>query len=130
MHDTPAKPNKLLHRDEEAGHRTYQWSHHSVMGMLNYLSGTHLDLLFLVHQSFRFCSHPKLSHEKAVKRIICYLKQAPNEGIVLGPDSSCGIQSYVDADFAGNWSSSETDDPFSVYSHTGYVIMFAGCPIV
>ena len=52
------------------------------------------------------------------------------EGIVLRPDSTRGIQCYVDADFAGGWSSADADDPTSVYSCTGYVIMCAGCPMV
>ena len=130
IHTTPAEDKKLLDRDEEGPGRTYQWSYRSIMGMLNYLCGTRPDLLFAVHQCARFCENPKLSHEKAVKRIVRYLKRTPTEGIVLRPDSTRGIQCYVDADFAGGWSSADADDPTSVYSRTGYVIMYAGCPIV
>ena len=130
QHTTPAESNCLLHKDEEGPVRTYNWSYRSVIGMLNYLCGTRPDILFAVHQCARFCEHPKLSHEKAVKRIVRYLKNTPNEGVVLRPDSSRGIQCYVDADFAGSWNSTDSDDPSSVYSRTGYVIMYAGCPIV
>jgi hypothetical protein len=130
IHTTPAEDKKLLDRDEEGPGRTYQWSYRSIMGMLNYLCGTRPDILFAVHQCARFCENPKLSHEKAVKRIVRYLKRTPTEGIVLRPDSTRGIQCYVDADFAGGWSSADADDPTSVYSRTGYVIMYAGCPIV
>jgi len=130
LHTTPAEEKVLLNKDEEGPVRTYQWSYRSVMGMLNYLCGTRPDILFAVHQCARFCEHPKLSHEKAVKRIVRYLKRTPTEGIVLRPDSSRGIQCYVDADFAGGWSSADADDPSSVYSRTGYIIMYAGCPIV
>jgi len=35
----------------------------------------------------------------------------------------------VDADFAGGWSSADTDDAENVMSRTGYVIMYANCPI-
>ena len=129
IYTTPAEDKKLLDRDEEGPGRTYQWSYRSIMGMLNYLCGTRPDLLFAVHQCARFCENPKLSHEKAVKRIVRYLKRTPTEGIVLRPDSTRGIQCYVDADFAGGWSSADADDPTSVYSRTGYVIMYAGCPI-
>ena len=130
LHTTPAEEKVLLNKDEEGPVRTYQWSYRSVMGMLNYLCGTRPDILFAVHQCARFCEHPKLSHEKAVKRIVRYLKRTPTEGIVLRPDSSRGIQCYVDADFPGGWSSADADDPSSVYSRTGYIIMYAGCPIV
>ena len=79
------------------------------MGMLN-LCGTRPDLLFAVHQCSRFCEHPKLSHEKAVKRIVRYLKKTPYEGIALQPDSSLGKKCYVDADFAGSWRTADADD--------------------
>jgi hypothetical protein len=59
-----------------------------------------------------------------------YLKRTPKEGIVLRPDSSKGIQCFVDADFANGWSSEDCDEPSSVYSRTGFVIMYAGCPLV
>jgi hypothetical protein len=130
IHTTPAEDKVLLHKDEEGPGRTYQWSYRSVIGMLNYLCGTRPDILFAVHQCARFCENPKLSHEKAVKRIVRYLKRTTREGIVLRPDSTRGIQCYVDADFAGSWSSADADDPTSVYSRTGYIIMYAGCPIV
>jgi len=97
--------------------------------MLNYLCGTRPDILYSVHQCSRFCNNPKLSHEKAIKRIIRYLKRTPNEGIFLSPDRSKGIQCYVDADFASGWNASDCEEPSSVYSCTGYVIMFAGCPV-
>jgi hypothetical protein len=39
------------------------------------------------------------------------------------------LDCYVDADFAGNRSPLTTADPSSVKSHTGYVILFANCPL-
>ena len=51
----------------------------------------------------QFSIDPWLSHEIAVKRITCYLKQTPNDGLVLKPDFSLSIQCFVDADFAGTW---------------------------
>ena len=42
---------------------------------------------------------------------------------------SRGLECFVDADFAGGWKDSEKDTPKSVFSRTGFVIMFAGCPI-
>ena len=130
QHTTPAESNNLLHKDEEGPVRTDHWSFQSVIGMLNYLCGTRLDILFAVHQCARFCEYSRLSYEKAVKHILQYLKNTPNEGVVPRPNSSQGIQHYVDADFADSWNSTDSDDPSSVYSCTGYVIIYAGCPIV
>jgi hypothetical protein len=59
-----------------------------------------------------------------------YLKRTPKEGLVLRPDSSRGIQCFVDADLANGWSSEDCDEPLSIYSRTGFVIMYACCPLV
>lgn len=37
---------------------------------------------------------------------------------------------YVDADFAGSWTATTSHDPNSVRSRSGYVITYAGCPIL
>jgi hypothetical protein len=130
LHDTPAEPAKPLTKDIEGEHRVYSWSYRSLLGMLNYLCGTRPDILYAVHQCSRFCNDPRLSHEKAAKRIIRYLKRTPKEGLILRPDSTRGIQCFVDADFANGWNSADCDEPSSVYSRTGFVIMYAGCPLV
>jgi hypothetical protein len=74
LHDAPAEPGKPLSKDSDGKWRTYSWSYRSIIGMLNYLCGTWPDILFSVHQCAWFCSDPKLSHEKAVKCIVRYLK--------------------------------------------------------
>jgi hypothetical protein len=45
------------------------------------------------------------------------------------PDPTKGIEVYVDANFAGGWDPGDAINPDNVYSHTGYVIQYAGCPI-
>ena len=40
------------------------------------------------------------------------------------------MEVFVDADFAGNWDPEETDDVDTARSRHGYLIMFAGCPIL
>jgi len=65
--------------------------------MLLYLSGhTHPDITFAVNccACYMFC--PKHSHELALKRIGCYLKQTPDHS-----SNVCKIDAYPDADFAG-----------------------------
>lgn len=130
LHDTPAEPRAPLTKDHDGLERAYNWSFCSMIGRLNYLCGTRPDILYSVHQCSRFCNNPKLSHEKVIKRIIHYLKRTPNEGIILCPDGSKGIQCFVDADFANGWNSSDCEEPSSVYSRRGFVIMYAGCPLV
>ena len=36
----------------------------------------------------------------------------------------------MDADFAGNWDRSETNDPDTARSRHGFIISYAGCPIL
>ena len=99
--------------------------------MLNYLSAcTRPDLLFAVHQCARFSSNPKLSHERALKRIIRYLKGTKDKGIILTPDESRGLECFVDADFAGGYAKETSEDPVSVFSRTGYCIIYYGCPVI
>jgi hypothetical protein len=120
-----------LHKDEHGPDRKQSWNYRSAIGMLNYLAAsTRPDCSFAVHQCARFSSNPKLSHERAVKRIIRYLKGTKDKGIILRPDQSKGVQCYVDADFAGGYSKETSDDPVSVFSRTGYVIFYFGCPLI
>ena len=130
MHDTPAEPRKMLTKDSEGQARKFQWSYQTVVGMLNYLCITRPEILFAVHQCACFSIDPWLSHEIAVKRLVHYLKRTQNEGLILTPIMSVGISCYVDADFAGAWDQEDSADPCSVYSRTGYVIMYANCPIL
>ena len=85
----------------------------SIAGMLLYLSGhTHPDITFAVNccACYMFC--PKHLHELALKRIGCYLKQTPNQGMVMNPSSDvCTIDAYPDADFAGMYGHEEHTDP-------------------
>jgi hypothetical protein len=47
-----------------------------------------------------FC--PKHLHELAFKQIGRYLKQTPDQGMVMNPSTNiCKIDTYPDADFAG-----------------------------
>ena len=87
--------------------------------MLNYLAAcTRPDCLYAVHQCARFSANPNLCHERAVKRIVCYLKGTMDKGIIFKPDKEKGIKCYVNADFAGGFTRSTSDDPISVFSRT------------
>ena len=70
-----------------------------------------------------------LSHEQAVKRLYRYLLETKEQGLILSPDISVGIDCFVDADFAGNWRKEDAEDRNSLLSRTGFVIFFCGYPI-
>ena len=122
---------EILYKDENGPSRRLDWNYRSVVGMLNYLAAsTRPDILFAVHQCARFAANLKLSHVRVIKRIVQYLKGTPNGGIMLRPNPKDGIKCYVDADFAGGYCDETKDDPISVYSCTGYVIFYFGCPVL
>ena len=129
--DTPAVARVMLHHDRDGAPREQDWSYRSVIGMLNFLCGSSRpELAFAVHQCARFSQDPKASHEHAVLRIVQYLKCTQHMGLIMTPTSTRSVDCYCDSDFAGSWSHADSLDPTSFLSRSGFVIMFAGCPII
>jgi hypothetical protein len=57
-----------------------------------------------------FC--PKHSHELVLKCIRRYLKQIPDQGMVMSPSINiCKIDAYLDGDFAGMCGHKKPVDP-------------------
>jgi hypothetical protein len=53
-----------------------------------------------------------------------------DKGIIIKPKMDKELEVYVDADFAGNWDQEETEDRDTARSRHGYLIYYAGCPIL
>lgn len=131
LHDSPADSSKLLDNDPNAKSRVQKWNYRSAVGCLSYIqSMIRPDITMSVQQAARFCINPSREHEEAVKRICRYLLSTRERGIVMKPDPNKGLECYCDADWAGSWQHRSAHDPISAYSRTGFVIMYAGCPIV
>ena len=130
-HDTPACDTRLLDNDPNGLPRMGTWKYRSVVGALSYLQAmVRPDITMSVQQCARFCNNPQKQHEEAVKRICRYLLKTKDRGLIFRPDPSRGLECYVDADWAGSWQDRLSNDPLSTHSRTGYVILYAGCPIV
>jgi hypothetical protein len=78
----------------------------------------------------RYMFNPRLSHEKALKRIGRYLKATRDIGLILNPSGDLKIDAYPDADFAGLYGYEKNNDPACAKSRTGFVITVADCPMV
>ena len=50
--------------------------------------------------------------------------------MVLRPNNVHGLNCYVDSDFSGNYTTYPDQDPNSVKSRTGYVILYKDCPVL
>jgi hypothetical protein len=48
----------------------------------------------------------------------------------ISPQDSLRVDCYVDVDFAGLFTVEDKQDPVSVKSRTGYVILFKGAPLL
>ena len=130
MHDTPATPESTLHANSEGHDRKCNWNYRAVIGILNYIRAmTRPDISFAVHHCARHCNMPKLCHEQEVKRICRYLAGTLDKGLILQPDLSKGFESYVEAAWAGNYRA-YIEKPSTAFSRTGYVLYYAGCPII
>ena len=105
----------LLTKDSEGVGRAHEWNYRSVIGMLNYLEKTSRpDLAMAVHQCARFCENPKMCHEKALHRIVKYLMETKDKGLIFKPDSTKRIKCFVDAGFAGGWNTLEAENAENV----------------
>ena len=73
QHDVPAEPNARLTKDEDSPERKDKFHYRSLIGQLNYLTAsTRPEIQFATHQLARFSENPKMSHEKAAKRVVRY----------------------------------------------------------
>ena len=113
--DAPAVKT-TLHRDLDGPVRRYAWNYRQAVGMLGYLLGsTRPDIATVVYQCARFYNDPKLSHERAIRRIGKYLHGDKDKGIFFRPDPSKALECYADADFAGNWNHVDANNPEMFY---------------
>ena len=119
-----------MNKDENGPARKASWKYRGMIGMLGYLQGTtRPDISMAAHQCAKFNNYPHLSHEQAVKSIGIYLLDTRDKGMIYRPDITRGLECYVDAGFAGEQKDGNHNSPESVLSRTGFVIMYAGCPI-
>jgi len=130
-HNTPAV-TKLISKDSSGPQREHAWNYRMIVGMLTYLSmSSRPDIAFAVNQCARFSTCPMRIHEIAIRRICRYLQATSDQGYVLHPTPTHrNLDCYVDADFAGLWTEASSSDSTSVKSRTGYVILFANCPVL
>jgi hypothetical protein len=127
---TPARLDQVLHADVNGKPFDENWHYRSVIGKLNFLEkSTRPDISYAVHQCARFCENPRKSHGEAIKRIARYLKATLGQGMIFRPIKH-SFDCWVDASFSGEWHKPTAGDSVvTAKSRTGYVLMYAGCPL-
>ena len=88
------------------------------------------EIAYQVHQAARFSENPRETHTEAVHRLARYLKGNADKGVVLNPTNH-SFDVYADADYCGLWNKDTAlEDPSTAKSRTGFIVMYAGCPII
>jgi hypothetical protein len=83
-----------------------------------------------VHQCARFLADPRTNHTDAVKCIVRDLTGTEDKGIIYKPNDH-SFEVFADVDYCGLWDKSiAMEDPTTAKSRSGYIVMYAGCPII
>ena len=129
---TPTSSSKLLTRHSDSPSFDNSFHYRSVIGKLNYLEkASRPDISYATHQCARFAADPKVEHGEAVRWLVRYLKGTCDKGMIYRPQKGRNLELYVDADFSGNWDPTEAaTDRDTARSRHGYIINYAGCPIL
>ena len=69
-----------------------------MVGKLNYLTVTRLDIAYAVSIVSQFTSAPIVKHWAALEQILCYLKRAPSLGILYSSQGHTHIECFSDVD--------------------------------
>lgn len=130
-HDTPALTKPLLKHEHDKPFNE-DWSYRSLVGKLSYLAKNNRpDIEFVVHQCERHQINPRNTHANAIKRICRYLLITKDKEITFtSSDNLSDIKAYVDADFCGSYEGINSNDPNGCRSRTGYILFYAGCPVL
>jgi len=115
--DTPMDPNtKLLLNQGELISDPEQYRR--LVGKLNYLTVTRLDISFAVSVISQFLNSSCEDHWNAVIRILKYIKKSPGKGLLYGSNNHTRVVCYSDVNWAGS--------PSDRRSTFGYCVSIGG----
>ena len=101
--DTPIITGSKLHKEVKGYLGQYiedATSYKSLVGGLQYLVLTRLEIAFVVHKLSQCMIAPTLQHVMTCKRVLRYLKEIANYGLKFSAGGEMKITSFTDADWA------------------------------
>ncbi|PHT83774.1 hypothetical protein T459_12217 [Capsicum annuum] len=93
-----------------------------VLGKLQYLSFTRLDISFAVNKLSQFMHAPTQTHWSLVKQLLRYLQYTKNHGLQITSKTHPRLFVYSDADWAGDINDKN--------STSGYILYLGANPII
>ena len=100
------------HDDEEKVNPTF---FKSLVGSLRYLTCTRLDILFGVGLVSRYMKALTMTHLKTAKRILRYLKDTLDYGLLYSPSKDFKLVGYNDSDWARDMDDRKSTTGFVFY---------------
>jgi len=92
-----------------------------LIGKLNFLTNTRLDIAYGVQHLSQFMHAPREPHLQAAFHMLRYLKQDPTLGIFMSNTDDYTVRAFCDSDWASC--------PDSRKSVTGYVVLLGDSPV-
>ncbi|XP_019252796.1 PREDICTED: uncharacterized protein LOC109231600 [Nicotiana attenuata] len=92
-----------------------------LVGKLNFLTNTRIDIAYSVQHLSQFMQDPREPHLKAAFHLLRYLKGDPSMGLFMSHDPTYNVRAYCDSDWAAC--------PYSRKSVSGYLVLLGNSPI-
>ncbi|XP_019245174.1 PREDICTED: uncharacterized protein LOC109225037 [Nicotiana attenuata] len=92
-----------------------------LVGKLNFLTNTGLDIAYIVQHLSQFMQEPREHHLKAAFQLLRYLRNDHTLGIFMSKDADCTVKACCDSDWAAC--------PDFRRSITGYLVLLGNSPI-
>ncbi|XP_019253980.1 PREDICTED: uncharacterized protein LOC109232683 [Nicotiana attenuata] len=117
---SPLDPSMKL-RADESPLLVDPSNYRKLVGKLNFLTNTRLDISFSVQHLIQYMQSPRESHLKAAYHVLRYLKSDPSLGIFFSNNRDYGVKAYCDSDWAAC--------PETRKSVSGYIVLLGNSPI-
>jgi hypothetical protein len=105
--EKPSKNNGLLVTDTT--------SYRSLTGALQYLTFSRSDIAYVVQQVCLHMHTPREPHLTTLKRILCYLHDSLDYGLILRPPPTSKLVVYTDADWTGYLDTRRSTSGYAVF---------------
>ncbi|KAJ0081974.1 hypothetical protein Patl1_11355 [Pistacia atlantica] len=113
---TPIGASKLTASDHDDSFLDITM-YHSMVGGLQYLTLTQLDIAFAVNQVAQRVQSPTNRDMRSVKHIFWYIKGSLTRGLTFHHDSSLHLVAYSGADWASDFSARRTESEYHALAH-------------